>query len=116
MATAIARGKYLGIAPRKVRLVADMIRGKTVSEARDILTYTVKGSAPILGKLLASAVANAESRAAETRERVDTDEMVVKSIRVDGGPVTKRYRPVPRGRAVPIRKRSSHIELSITDD
>lgn len=115
MAEATARAKFIRIAPRKVRLVADLIRGRKVAEARDILRYTVKGAAPVLGKLLASAVANAESKAAETRERIDTDEMRVASVLVDGGPTLRRFQPATRGRAVRIRKRTSHIQLVIAD-
>ena len=115
MAQAVARTKFVRIAPRKVRLVADMIRGQKVSDARDILNFTVKGAAPVLAKLLASAVANAESKAAETRERIDTDEMVVKTVLVDGGPTGRAYRAAPRRRAVRIRKRTSHIRLTIGD-
>jgi len=116
MATAVAQGKYIGVAPRKARLVADQIRGKTVAEARDVLHYTVKLAAPLLSKVLESAVANAESAAAERRERIDTDEMIVRSVQIDGGPVTRRYRPQPRGRATRIRKRTSHISIMITDE
>ena len=113
MAVSKARGKHLNIAPRKVRLVADLIRGKKVSEARVILDFTVKRAAPLVNKLLASAVANAESMAAEHRERVDTDEMLVRRIFVDGGPTRKTFQPQPRGRASRIRQRSSHITLII---
>ena len=109
------RAKYLRIAPRKVRLVADMIRGKKVSEARDILHFTVKRAAPMMNKLLASAVANAESLAAERRERIDTDEMIVDRVLVDGGPTLRRFTSQPRGRMTRIRKRSSHVTISITD-
>ena len=116
MASAVAKGKFLRIAPRKVRLVADLIRGKTVAEARDILHYTLKTSSSFLLKILESAVANAESAAAERRARIDTDEMVIDSIQVDGGPVLRRWSPQPRGRATRIRKRSSHVLLSITDE
>lgn len=115
MAVTQARAKYLNIAPRKVRLVADLIRGKKVSEARVILDFTVKRAAPLLNKLLASAVANAESIAAEHRERIDTDEMLIRRIFVDGGPTGRRYQPQPRGRQHRIRKRSSHITLTIGD-
>ena len=115
MASASARSRYLRIAPRKVRLVADMIRGKSVAEAREILRFTPRGASPLLGKLLASAVANAESSAAEKRERVDTDRMVVAWVSVDGGPTHRRFRPATRGRGVRIRKRTSHIQLTITD-
>jgi large subunit ribosomal protein L22 len=115
MAQAVARAKYIRIAPRKVRLVADLIRGKKVADARDLLTVTIKGAAPVVGKVLAAAVANAESAAAESRERVDTDEMTVSEIMVDGGRTMKSFRPAARGRAARIRKRSSHIHLVISD-
>lgn len=115
MAAAIARARWLRIAPRKVRLVVDLIRGKKVSEARTILLYTVKRGAPIVSKVLESAVANAESAAAERRERVNTDDMIVTKVYVDEGPTTKKFQPQPRGRAARIRKRSSHVTLSISD-
>jgi large subunit ribosomal protein L22 len=115
MAASTARTKYLRIAPRKVRLVANLIRGKKVAEARAILEFTVKRSAPVLKKLLESAVANVESQAAEKKQRVHTDDMVIDRIHVDGGPTTRNYMPQPRGRATRIRKRSSHVTLSIKD-
>ena len=116
MATAVARSRTVRIAPRKVRLVADLIRGKKVSEARDILLFTQKVSAPILAKILDSAVANAENAASETKERLDSDEMVVVSIQVNDGPTIKRFRAAPRGRAVRIRKRTSNVELVLSDE
>ncbi len=115
MATTTARARFLRIAPRKVRLVADLIRGKKVAEARTILLYTVKRSGPILTKLLDSAVANAESAARERRERIDTDGMVVSTLYVDGGPTGRRFNPQPRGRATRVRRRTSHVVLCISD-
>ena len=115
MATAVAKLKNLQIGPRKVRLVADLIRGKKVAEARDILRFTVKKSAEPLGKLLESAVANAENAASEAHDRIDTDEMIVNFIEVNEGRTLNRFRPAPRGRATRIRKRSSHVELRITE-
>jgi len=115
MAVYTARAKFLRIAPRKVRLVAALIRGKKVSDARTILQFAVKRGAPILNHLLASAVANAESLAAEKRERINTDDMVIGQVLVDGGPTLRRYQPQPRGRASRIRKRTSHVTLSIMD-
>ena len=115
MAGTTARGKYRRIAPRTVRLVGNMIRGKKVAEARSILEFTLRRSAPMLRKLLESAVANVESAAKERRERVDTDEMIVKDLYVDGGPTLRRFTSQPRGRMTRIRKRTSHVTISITD-
>jgi len=116
MPTAIARAQTIRIAPRKMRLVADMIRGKKVAEARTILLYTTKVSAPIIRKVLESACANAENAAAETRQRIDTDDFVIKLILINEGPTMRRFRSAPRGRAVRIRKRTSHVELLISND
>jgi large subunit ribosomal protein L22 len=115
MATANAKLKNLPVSPRKTRLVADLIRGKKVAQARDILRFTVKGCALPLRKLLESAAANADSAAAERHERVDTDEMVVKNIMVGDGRTLRRFVSGPRGRAMRIRKRSCHVELTISD-
>ena len=116
MAAAIARAKWLRIAPRKVRLVVDLIRGKSVGEARTILLYTVKRGAPIVSKVLESAVANAESAARERRERINTDNMIISKVYVDEGPTLKKFQPQPRGRATRIRKRASHVTLTISDE
>ncbi len=115
MATAKSSVKETGLPPRKVRLVADLIRGKKVAEAREILLYTTRASAPVIRKVLESAVANAENTAAEARERINTDEMIVTDIQVNEGRTLKRFMPAARGRAVPRRKRSSHIDLVISD-
>jgi large subunit ribosomal protein L22 len=115
MAESKTRARFLHIAPRKARLVADLIRGKQVSEARTILEFTIKRSAPMISKLLESAVANVESAAKERRERIDTDAMIVKEIYVDGGPTLRRFAQQPRGRATRIRKRTSHVTIAITD-
>lgn len=115
MAQAIASVRMIRVTPRKARYVADMIRGKKVSEARDILLFTPRAASPIIRKVLESAVANAENVAAEARERVDTDDMVVSEIMVNEGTTIKRYRPRARGRATVVRKRTSHIQLVISD-
>jgi len=115
MASAKAIAKFVRVAPRKARLVADLVRGKKVSEARAMLEFTQKGAAPLVGKLLASAVANAESLAAERDERIDSDEMIISDIQVQDGPTMRRFQPSARGRAGRIRKRSSHISMEISE-
>jgi large subunit ribosomal protein L22 len=100
--------RYLRVAPRKVRLVADMIRGKHVEEALNILQFTEKGSSKPIAKLLKSAVANADQT-----EGVNVDKLYVKTIFVDGGPVQKRFMPRAMGRATPIRHRTSHVTLHL---
>ncbi|HIJ65899.1 MAG TPA: 50S ribosomal protein L22 [Candidatus Hydrogenedentes bacterium] len=115
MASAIARLRHLQIAPRKVRLVADLIRGKTVAEARDILAFTPKTCRLALTKLLASVVANAESAATERHQTIDADEMVIRAIQVNQGRMRAKYRAAARGRSVWIRARSSHVDIVIAD-
>ncbi len=105
----IARLRYLQASPQKVRLVADLIRGKNVQEATDILQLTKKSAARHVGKCLKSAIANAESR----EEAVDVDQLYVKEIFVDGGPSLKRLRPAAMGRAFRILKRQSHITIKL---
>jgi large subunit ribosomal protein L22 len=115
MASATAKLSNLGISARKVRLVVDLIRGKKVSHARDILHVTVKEAALPVRKLLESAVANAEHAAAERHERIDPDDMIVSTVMVNEGKTLRRFQSAPRGRALRIRKRSSHIEIMIQD-
>ena len=115
MATVSAKLSDLRISPRKVRLVADLIRGKKVEDARTILQFTVKRSADPIVKLLNSAAANAENLARQKGERIDPDGWVVSSIQVNEGRTLYRFQPAPRGRAGRIRKRSSHIELHLID-
>ena len=103
-----ARLRYLRIAPRKVRLVADLIRGKNVEDALSILQFTTKKSSVPLAKLLQSAVANADQKGG-----VDVDSLFVKTITVDGGPTIKRFRPRAMGRATPILKRTSHVLIEL---
>jgi large subunit ribosomal protein L22 len=103
--------KYKRISPRKARLVADLIRGKKVEEALNILALTPKVGASILEKLLLSAVANGR----DTGEISDPDALLVSEIQVNEGPTMKRFRPRARGRATMIRKRTSHITLVLSD-
>ena len=104
-----ARLKYLQASPQKVRLVADLIRGRDVQEAANILHTTKKRAARDLDKLLKSAVANAE----HLDEQVDIDRLYVKEIFVNGGPVLKRFRPAPFGRAFRVLKRQSHVTIKL---
>ena len=101
--------RYLQASPQKVRLVADMIRGKDVQEASNLLQMSSKSAAKHVNKLLKSAVANAENR----DDQVDVDRMFVKEIFVNAGPTLKRLRPQPMGRAFRILKRQSHITIKL---
>src|SRR5262245_42253061 len=105
---ATARAKFLRIAPRKVRLVADLIRGKNVQQALDILQFTTKASSKKLARLLKSAVSNADQKPG-----VNVDKLFVQSIFVDGGPTIKRFRPRAMGRATQILKRTAHVTLTL---
>lgn len=93
--------------PRKVRLVADMIRGKRVSVARDSLVFLAKKSSPEMVKLLNSAVANAR------QQGMNPDDLIVKTISVDKGSVIKRFKPMARGRAAGIHRTMSHVNLEL---
>jgi len=98
--------------PRKMRLVADLVRGKKVEEAFNVLRFNrMKENAPRLEKLLRSAVANWEQK--NPGARVEESELYIKTIFVDGGAMMKRVRPAPQGRAHRIRKRSNHVTLII---
>jgi len=98
--------RYLRIAPRKVRLVADLIRGKKVVEAKNILDFSIQKSAKPLRKLLDSAQANAQHNF-----QLDPDTLQISEIKVDEGPKLKRWRARARGRASEIQKKTSHITL-----
>jgi len=102
----IAKLNRLRIAPRKVRLVADLIRGKDVKQARAVLHFTIKKAAQPLAKLLESAVANAKNNFKMTEESLR-----IAKITVDQGRTLKRFRPVSRGRTAMIQKKTSHITL-----
>ena len=102
--------RFCRVAPRKARIIADMIRGRNVEEAISLLEFTPKRSAQIVRKVLHSAIANAE----DTSE-VDVDRLFVKKITVDQGPTLKRYRPRAQGRAFRINKKTSHIILVVAE-
>ena len=101
--------RHLQASPQKVRLVADLIRGKSAEEAATILRHTKKRAAGPLEKLLKSAVANAENR----DENVDVDRLFVREIFVDGGPVLKRVWFTTMGRAFRKVKRQSHVTIKL---
>ena len=102
--------KSVRIAPRKARLVVDLIRGKDVGEAVAILRHTPKAASPVVEKVLKSAVANAEHN-----YDLDVNNLVVSEVFVDEGPTLKRFRPRAQGRASAINKRTSHITLVVSE-
>ena len=104
-----AQAKYVRTSARKARLVCDHIRGKDVNEARAILAFTTRGAAEAWSKLLESAVANAE----HNHELVGEDLRIL-NVHADEGPTLKRYRPRAMGRATRIRKRTSHLSITLT--
>jgi large subunit ribosomal protein L22 len=105
-----AKTRYVRISPFKVRLVADMVRGKPIGIARDILSLADKKAAPIVKKLIDSAVANASHD-----KNIDVDNLYVQRIFVDEGPTWKRFRPRSMGRFNRIFKRTSHITVVLNE-
>jgi large subunit ribosomal protein L22 len=103
------------VSPRKARLVADLVRGRDVGEALEILTFTQKKSARLIKKLVESAVANAEYRARQTDAALDIDELFIREIFVDQGPTLRRFRPRARGMATKILKKTSHITVVLDE-
>jgi len=106
-----AVAKYIRISPQKIRLVADLIRGKKVQEARNILLYTRKYAAGAIANVLKSAVANASQN-----PNIDENILYVKEIFVDQGPALKRWRAATQGKASPIKKKSSHITVILDEN
>ncbi len=104
-----SRLRYVQGSPQKMRLVADLIRGKGVQEAVNILQVTNKVAARHVQKCLKSAIANAENR----DDHVDVDRLYVKEVFVDRGPMLKRIQPAPMGRAFRVLKRQSHITIKL---
>lgn len=105
-----AKLNYLRIAPRKVRLVADSIRGKSVEEAKNLLTFSTKKPTKSIQKLLSSAVSNATNNL-----EMDKNSLYISKITVDEGPKLKRWRPRARGRADVIQKKTSHVTLVLEE-
>ncbi|MEQ1875197.1 MAG: 50S ribosomal protein L22 [Bdellovibrionia bacterium] len=105
-----ARLKHAKVGAQKARLVADLVRGKDVNQALRALTFLPKKSAGLIKKLIESAVANANQK-----QTIDVDNLYVKTIYVDKGPVMKRYMPRAQGRATEIRKQMSHINVVLDE-
>jgi large subunit ribosomal protein L22 len=101
--------------PYKMRLVIDQIRGKSVNEALALLKFSKKHAAKQIEKTLASAVANAEHRARLADESLDVDQLYVKHAVINEGPKLKRFMPAAMGRATPIQKRTSHVEIVVAE-
>ena len=108
---AVAKLKNVPTSPRKMRLVADLIRGERVSKALNILKYEPKVGSPKLEKLLLSAISGWEAKHQDVK--LEEADLYVKEIFVDGGRILKRLRPAPQGRAHRVRKRSNHVTLIV---
>jgi ribosomal protein L22 len=106
-----ASSRYVRVAPRKARLVADQVRGLQIERARALLQFSPRGAAQDIGKLIESAAANAENN-----HDLVADEMRVAEITVDEGPTLRRFRPRALGRATPIHKRTSHIAVALSPE
>ena len=109
--TAIAKLNDVPTSPRKMRLVADMVRGMEVNRALDILKYTKKEAASRVAVLLRSAIANWEAKNEADRKELENGNVIVKTIMVGQGRALKRIRTAPQGRAARIRKRSNHVTV-----
>jgi large subunit ribosomal protein L22 len=105
-----ATAKYVRVSPRKAGEMVKMIRGKKVAEAKAILSLSPRAAAKLVGKVLDSAVANAENN-----HELAAEDLYVVQAYVDGGPVFKRFTPRARGRASEIRKRTSHITVCVDE-
>ena len=101
--------------PYKVRLVVDQIRGLSVNDALALLKFSKKHAAKQIAKVLTSAVANAEFKAREANESIDVDQLYVKHAIINEGPKLKRFMPAAMGRATPIQKRTSHVEIIVAE-
>jgi large subunit ribosomal protein L22 len=104
-----AKLRYLRVSPRKTRLVVDLVRGKSVDEAINILTFTRRAASEPVRKLIVSAIANAEAQNAAV------DALFVQEIYVDEGPTLRRFRPRAMGRATRVNKRTSHVTCVLAE-
>jgi large subunit ribosomal protein L22 len=107
--------KNVGMSPRKMRMVIDLIRGRGVNEAYSILKFSKKAATTPIEKALRSAVANAQQKADKQGTFLDVDDLVVREAFVNEGPTMKRFSPRAMGRATPIMKRSSHITIIVDE-
>ena len=108
-----AVARFVRMSPRKVRLVVDQIRGRSVNEAYATLRFSKKAAAEPVENTLRSAVANAQYKAEDQGEVVDVDDLIVREAYVDEGPTMRRWRAAAMGRAAPIRRRTSHITVVV---
>jgi ribosomal protein L22 len=106
-----ARARYVRVAPRKARLIADQVRGLHLDDAQTLLRFSSRSAAQDIAKLISSAAANAENN-----HDLVADDLVIKDISVDEGPTLRRYRPRALGRATRINKRTSHIKVALTPE
>jgi large subunit ribosomal protein L22 len=104
-----ASARYARVTPRKARLVADQVRGLSVPEARTLLDFSARGPARDIGKLIASAAANAEAN-----HELVAEDLQIAEINVDEGPTLKRWRARARGRATRVEKRTAHVSVALT--
>lgn len=104
--------RYLRISPRKTRIVADLVRGKSVRESLASLKFVDKKSAPVISKLIKSAYSNAKNN---LKKEINDTDLYIKRISVDEGPTLKRYMPRARGSAYVIRKRTSHVAIVLEE-
>src|ERR1700747_848989 len=110
-----AEARYMRVSPQKARLVLDLIKGQKVEQARNTLLYTKKRVAATVGKLLQSAIDNANHLSTEKNIDVDLDQLYVKSAVANDGPRMKRIRPAPMGRAFRYVRRIAHLEIVLAE-
>lgn len=106
-----ASSRYVRVAPRKARLIADQVRGLHIEQARALLAFSPRGAAQDISKLIESAASNAENN-----HDLIADEMLISEITVDEGPTLRRFRPRAMGRASRINKRTCHIAVALTPE
>lgn len=111
-----AISRHIRQSPRKMRLVIDEIRGKSVNDAYAILQFSKKRAATAIDKTLRSAVANAKDKADQAGEMVDVDQLVVREAYVDEGPYYKRWRAAAMGRPAPIRRPTAHVTVVVDSE